>query len=329
MTKKTISFIRKFPDADVKYLRSVLDEHYNFIFPSDYSQDSLLNHISKVQVLIGRAIFPELIKAAKNLEIVHSPGAGIDGINLEILKGTKIKLCNSHSNSKYVAEFSIGLLFSLLKKISLHDRLMRTGKWFRPTGQPSDLLYTSDSLFGKTIGFLGYGKIAQDIHQLLTPFGNRVIACKKNKSDNIPNVVLLTLKEVLSEADIVFITMPLTSDTREIINIENLKLMKSSSWLINVSRGPIIKESDLYTALDKNIIAGAAIDVWTQIHTDGELKFPSKDYPFHLLDNVIMSPYRAGYVKGFSPHLIGVAENLLKYAKSNELENVINLYTGY
>ena len=100
--------------------------------------------------------------------------------------------------------------------------------------------------------------------------------------------------------------------------------------MINVSRAEIIGKKELYEGLLKGTIQGAALDVWyNDIYEDNSKKYPSKEYPFHNLNNVVLSPYRAGYVKQMTSHLEGVVENLLVYVREGRLKYVVNMGKGY
>ena len=329
-------FLRKFSEWDTKYLINNLSEDYNLIIPEDYSNDNLVRLATQADVFLGNTIFKEVIDAAVNLKVIQSQGTGVENLDLELLQNTRIKVCNSHVNSWYVAEFAVGLLFSLLKKIHIHDRFVREGKWFRLKNDESDHFYLSDSIRKRMIGFIGFGNIAQHITRFLSGFGVDFIAYRKRT--NIPqefdfnglNIDFCDFQSVLSRSDILFITVPLTKLTKNMISVNEFKLMKQTAYLINVARGPIINEKSLYKALDMKKISGAAIDVWYgKEYEKGGKKYPSKEFPFHKLDNILLSPYRAGYIKGSSPHLIGAIENLIHYARTKELKNIVDINDGY
>lgn len=331
-----ILFLRKFSQSDTDYLKEHLSEWCNLIIPNDYSDSNLIRLAKNADVFLGHNIFKELLDSTKNLKLIQVTGAGIDGLDLEILKGRNISVCNSKSNTQYVAEHAISLLLSIVKKISIHDRNMREGKWFRPKNNNSDTPYLSDTLLGKTIGFLGFGNIAQNITLFLSGFKVKFIAFVKNVNKKrfllpgVPCVNFLNLCEVLSKSDSIFVTLPLTQHTRNLISSNEFKLMKKTLYLVNISRGPIVNEEHFYNALKEERIAGAAIDTWyDDIYMNGDKKYPSKRYPFHRLKNLALSPYRAGYIRGESPHLIDVVKNLTLFAKENRLINIADIQAGY
>lgn len=328
-----ILLLRSFLLHDLNYLKTHLSEHYEFIIPTNFSDKNLVNLAKDADIFIGDKIFKELIYAAKNLKVIQVPGVGVDKIDLKLLKNTDISLCNSHSNAQYVAEYSVALMFSLIKKICAHDRLVRSGAWFRPKNDES---YMPDSIDGKTIGFLGFGNIAQRIASYLSAFrikflafnksGHKIKSCVKS----LPKINFVYLNSILSNSDIIFVTLPLTEKTSGLIDLEKIKLMKKTAYLINTSRGPVIREKDLYLALKDNYIAGAAIDVWyDDVYTDGDIAYPSKKFAFHMLDNIILSPYCAALTKEKSTHLKDVVLNLKLFAKEGKLSNIVDKTEGY
>lgn len=330
-----ILLLRGFLPSDLNYLKTHLSEYYEFIIPADFSSENLTTLAKDADVFIGNKISKELIDAAKNLKLIQVPGVGVDKIDLKLLKDKDISICNTHSNAQYVAEYGVALMFSLIKKICIHDRLMRKGVWFRPK-EECDESYMPDSINGKTIGFLGFGHIAQRIAAYLSAFPIKFLAFNRSGYktkvcvERLPTINFVDLKSILTTSDIIFVTLPLTEKTRNLVNLEKIRLMKKTAYLINISRGPVIREKDLYIALKEKYIAGAAIDVWyDDIYTDGKVKYPSKKFPFHELENIILSPYYAAITKETSTHLRDVVSNLKLYAKEGSLINVVDKTEGY
>jgi phosphoglycerate dehydrogenase-like enzyme len=330
--KPNILFLRKFSKSDTKYLVDSLSDHYNIIVPSEYTDENLIHLAKNADVFLGNIIFQELIEAASELKVVQSQGAGVDNINLKLLAKRNIYLCNSHGNSWYVAEHAVGMLFSLIKKLHTHDRLMRQGEWFRMENKETDLHYLSDTIRGMIIGFVGYGHIARHIAKFLGGYDTEFLAFRKNttQTDSEQLVEFTSLDKVFSQSDAIFVAVPLTTQTRNMITAEKFVLMKKTAYIVNVARGPVVNQKSLFEALAGNIIGGAGIDVWyDDYRIESKKKYPSKLYPFHELDNVLLSPYRAGYIKLKSPHLEGAVKNLKLYAQERKLLDVVNIESGY
>jgi len=136
--------------------------------------------------------------------------------------------------------------------------------------------------------------------------------------------------EVAGVAHFLFAAVPVPEDTRGLIHQAVFQAMKPTAYFINTSRGKIVVEEDLYNALKDGVIAGAAIDTWYKYPApDNPQTTGSEKFPFHELNNLVMSPHRAGFAKGLMPHLDDAIENLNRLAAGRELINVVDLDAGY
>ena len=257
-------FLYPFNKKDLKYLLNNLDQKYEIIIPDNYSDNELEKFIIDAEVLLGNRISKTLIDKAKKLKLFQNIGAGVDRIDLSLFKDNNIILGNSHTNTFFVAEYAIALMFSLLKKIHHHDRLMRNGEWFKPSGE-HDQYFLSDTILGKRIGILGFGGIGKNIAKMLSGFNNQFLVSindkKKNRSIN-RNIEYVDLNILLSNSDIIFNTLPLTNKTYKLIGTNQFKEISQNAYLINISRAEIIEKASLFNALSDNKIKGAALDVW-------------------------------------------------------------------
>ena len=222
--------------------------------------------ISKFNILILRSgvkLDSHIIDKGKNLKLVIRAGSGTDNIDINYLKKKKIKFFNIPSqNSISVAELAIGLTFSVIRKISLCDRLMKRNIWNKHQ-------MSGFELTNKSIGFFGYGSIAKSIIRLIKPFKNKIYLNVKNFSQirykklKMKKINLLKKKEdIFKLSDIIFICVPLNKSTDNLINNKLLIHSKKTLVLINISRGGIVNEKDLYTFLKMKKILGAATDVF-------------------------------------------------------------------
>lgn len=330
--KKRILIVQRLKDEDQRILSDTLGKCYDLIFPSDYSDESLARLVRDTDICLGTSLSDTVIECASQGLVFQSIGTGVDKLNLAKMKERQMVVCNSHSHSKYVAEFAVSLLLSLVKKIHLHDRMMRQGTWWRPSGQSDDVLYLSDTILNRRIGFIGFGCIGQNIARMLSGFDVSIGVFDMSQKvvvQGCPSVEYRSKEAIVSESDILFITVPLTAGTEGLIGQSDFRVAKDSSLWVHISRGPVVVEQDLYNALIQHDIAGVAIDNWFGhvIGADGN-KYPS-ELPFHTCDNVLMSPYRAIYVKGMSPHLEDAVRNLEQYAQTGDLFNQVNLAQGY
>jgi phosphoglycerate dehydrogenase-like enzyme len=135
---------------------------------------------------------------------------------------------------------------------------------------------------------------------------------------------------VAAAADFLVVTVPLVDETLGMIDRKVFDRMRATAYLVSVSRGEVIVEEDLYRALSEHRIAGAAIDTWYQYpRPDSPDVLPSRRFPFHELDNLVLSPHRAGFARGELPHLDDAIENLNRFAAGKELINIVDLSAGY
>ncbi len=311
----TLLSLHQFNDKDKSKLVEGLQDFYTIIFPDDFTEDNLTALASSAQVLLGMKVTEKILNNCPYLRLVQTPSAGVDKLHLSLLKKRGVLLCNSHSNSYYVAEYTVALLFALSKRIALQNQ--------------SALL--AGTLRGRVVGILGYGNIGKQVCEFLNPFGCKLMVFRHQKIENNDSGIYFTnnLKEVLSQADYIVITLPLTTSTNGLIGAGEFAVMKKSAGLINVGRGPVINQEALYLALKDKKIQAVAIDVWYDdfVKSDNSVQFSTK-FPFEKLDNVILSPYRAAAVEG-APHLDDVIKNLRLFATSGKVINVVDLEQGY
>ena len=337
-----VVFINEISESVRIYLATNLNDHknINLIYPAEFSEQSLLKFVSSADVLIGWRPSKILLEKALKLKVFINPGAGIKHlIDLfrEITKNREIILVNGHGNSYFVAQHAVALLLSLMSKIIPHHLWMKQGKW-----RTGDADAASIPLRFRTVGLLGYGAINQKVLKMLSGFNVNFSILKKswegfdgNLSSNITKYDPSNLKTFCAEIDTLIIAVPHTTQTENMIGKEELQLLgkgNKMALVVNVSRGEIIEEQALYEALKNNILAGAAIDVWYKNHPSEDekgRKFPY-DYPFHELDNIVLSPHR-----GYSPfsdllRWNEVVENLKRISKRDyKLINTVNLELEY
>ena len=329
-------FLRAFSNSDTKFLLENLSDDYEIIIPEDYSDENLAKLIEDSDVCLGNNVSKAVSENMGNLRLFQVPGAGVNQLNLGPFREQSVMIGNSHSNAEYVAEYAISLLFALLKKTHHHDRFMREGIWFRPAGDESDFSFLSDTILNKRLGFLGFGNIGQRIAQMLSGF--KLESLVFSKSDYLMfdgdyfqnNISFVDITTVLKKSDILFVTLPLTEETQNLLSSKNIAHLKRNAYLINVSRAQIIDKKSLYEGLSTGRFLGAALDVWyDDAYEKNGKKYPSKEFPFHELNNVVLSAYRAGYVMQTSPHLKGVVENLLSFTREGRLKYQVSLEKGY
>jgi D-3-phosphoglycerate dehydrogenase len=247
------------------------------------TREEQLEYISGIYgVSSGNEIWDrEILSKAKNLKIISRFGVGYDNIDVQACKEFGITVSIARGlNGAAVANMAVGLILALYKRIPMFDRTTREGKWVRKMGTDLD---------GKRVGLLGFGDIAQKTAKRLSGFEVELIAYDINWNEEKArelSVARAELDELLATCDVVSCHLPNLPETRGFMDIEKFKKMKPSAIFINTSRGPLVKEEDLYVALKDGVISGAAIDVYNTepVPTDN---------PLLSLENIICTPHTA------------------------------------
>ncbi len=301
---------------------------------SERTAESMLEHANDAEIVASGRVPGGYIRNAKNLKMIQSLGAGIDKIDREsVLDRGDIIVCNNHVNAVEVAEYAIMLLLAASKNIILNDRELRKGDWTYGWSGPNPNL----EIRNKTCVIIGLGNVGSEVARRLRNFGVRILAITKTGKSPQANLVDRVVgtsdtKSVIQEADFIILSLPLTSDSREMVNQEFISWMKPSSILVNISRGEIIDEAALFEALKGKRIRGAALDVWWNYPQWGkaEMRLPSVNFPYHELDNLVLSPHRAAYSENIMRDQIRfVGENILRFINGETPLNIVDMRKGY
>ncbi len=267
----------------------------------------LKKNIKNYEILILRSgvkLDFETIKLASNLKLVIRAGSGTDNIDLQALKNKKIKFTKIPSVSSHsVAELGVGLTLSVLRKISLADSLLRKNIWAKEKMKGFEIK-------DKNIGFIGYGSITKSLIKILKNFRPKIFVNVENYSKqrqlrfkrkklNLINKI----NEIISCSDILYICVPLTKKTRNLINRKNLRFAKKNLVIINVSRGGVINENDLFKSLKKNKILGAGLDVFEN---------EKKKNKLFRLNNTVLTPHIGGMTDEAQERIASIVINKIK-----------------
>lgn len=245
--------------------------------------------------------------ALPELQAVVVPYAGVHGKILEFAKTRpEVRLYNLHHNAHDTAEMALALLFSLARHIVPLDKTMREGGW-------SGEFHVSSAvrLAGKTALLLGYGEIGKRIGSALDGVGMRVIPCRKNPGPGEHGVE--SLNDLLPQADVLMVSLPLTVSTKGMLGAEQLGRLPKGALVVNVGRGPVIHEEALYNALASGHLGGAGLDVWWNYPKSEQAgpHWPSA-YPFQSLPNVVMTPHVGGGTDASERHRLADLLELLR-----------------
>lgn len=203
----------------------------------------------------------ETLRNAPNVKLICEFATGYDNVDLEYCSKRGIKVANVVNYSTMaVAQHTFALCFYILEKLHHYDRYVKSGEYASQARFSNfDIPFTE--LDGKTWGIIGMGNIGRKVAQIAEVFGCKVIFYSASGSSTCRDYERVDLDTLLGESDFLSLHCPLTDRTRELINLDALKKMKKTAILINVARGPVVKDEDLYTALTEEIIAGAGLDV--------------------------------------------------------------------
>lgn len=228
-------------------------------------------------------ITENVLNNAKSLKVISRYGVGLDNIDLDAAKKRGIEVHNTpNAPAKAVAELALTLILNLMRRIPESSQQMKNGNWQPQMGH---------SLYGKTLGIIGLGRIGKELVKLVQPFNVDIFAYEIYPDNDFiasHNIRLESLEDVLSQSDVVSIHLPLMEETSNIIGTKELSLMKHNSILINTARGGLIDEDALIIALKEGSIAGAALDAFENEPYTGELL---------NLDNVLLTPHIGTYTE--------------------------------
>jgi phosphoglycerate dehydrogenase-like enzyme len=243
----------------------------------------------------------------------------------------QVAVHNLHHNAVAAAEMAVALMLAASKFIVPNDRALRRHDW-----TPRYLLNPAVVLSGQTVLILGYGSIGRRVAAACRGLGMRVIATRRSPSAEHEQGVYPdhAVAELLPQADVLVIALPLTDETEGLIGEEELAMLPARSVLVNVGRGPIVDEASLYAALRDGVVHAAGLDVWYNYPRDEASRSdtPPSDYPFHRLDNVVLSPHRAGgggSVEIERRRMRHLAELLNTALAGREMANRVDVETGY
>lgn len=338
MSQTTVLFIWQPNERLKEHLTNGLrDLPVQLLFPPDTTEDIYVELAPHADIIVGWRPTKELLYAATKLSLFVNPGAGVQHlIDLfrEINQTRSVTLVNGHGNAYFTAQHAVALLLALTNKVIPHHDWMVKGEW-----RKGDQDAISIPLRDRKIGFLGYGHVNQTTHRFLSGFDVTFAAIRRDwskQTEVLPTPVkkywYSELHPFLEAVGTVIISVPLTSLTKGMIKKQELELLGPDGLLVNVARGPVVDEYSLYTALKTKAICGAALDVWYNYRADPDekgRKYPFT-YPFHTLDNVVLSPHRAASPLNDLQRWDEVIENIRRVAQGEtEFQNTVDLTQEY
>lgn len=260
----------------------------------------------------------EAIKQLPDLKYIGELATGYDNIDIKEAALRNIPVCNVPGYSTMsVAQLTWALILELVCKAGKRSAEVYDGAWVKS----KDFCFGHAGLFelqGKKLGLIGLGQIGSAVAKIAQAFGMEVLANVRNPAKhNMPGIRFVPRADCFAQADIVSLHSPLTDDTRQMVNTGLLSTMKPSAMLINTARGALIAEQDLADALNKDLIAGAALDVLSS-------EPPSRDNPLFQAKNCIITPHIAWATIEARQRLLDESAENMKAFLGGKPRNVVN-----
>lgn len=255
-------------------------------FSRQLTEDELVPIVKGIDgIIVGDdEVSAKVIEASDVLKVISKHGVGVDNIDIASAKAKGIVVTNTPGvNADAVADLIFGMIICLARRIIESDKMTKSGEWLRICGV---------SVWAKTIGILGLGKIGKGVALRAKGFNMKILGydiIEDKDFNKMHSVIFCGIDEILTEADFVVITCNLTEDTKGMIGEKEFRLMKNTGYLINTSRAEIVNQNALLNALREKKIAGAGIDVYE--------KEPPINDPLLKLGNIITTSHIGAYTK--------------------------------
>ena len=281
------------------------------------SEDELAAEITEYSGLIIRSavtVTEKIINNASNLKVIGRPGVGVDNVDLKAATNNGIVVMNTPlGNVQATAELTLGIIHSLMRKISIANQSMHQKKWEKKN-------FIGNEMYGKTIGIIGFGNIGRKVSQIANAYGMNVVVLSSSISSEEEkkfNVISQSIDSILEVADIITFHNKLSEKSKYLIDSNAITKMKKNAIIINCARGGLVNEKDIKEALEKGNIAGYGCDVY-----ENE---PEQDSIFSTMNNVVMTPHiGASTIEAQEKVAYQIAEQIVEFLKNNKIINQVN-----
>jgi len=306
-------------------LKERFSKYGEYIEYKDTDSSEIDERIKDVDVVITTRIKlgKKQFEKAEKLKLILVTATGFNHIDVKSANEFGIKVANvSGYSTNSVAQLAITFLLNGLTPVNRYYEEVKDGKWMDIT-VPDYQKYPIDDVNGKILGIVGFGNIGKRVAQVAEILGMEVLVAKNTEKDNAKTGSVIEkdgflrydLDEVLEKCDILTLHVPLTDSTRNLINLEKMKKMKKSAVILNLARGPVINQEDLYFALKNKIIKSAAIDVTS-------VEPIEKNSKLFQLDNILITPHIAWKSEKSMIKLMDDVEKNLKLFLEGRLEGL-------
>ncbi|WP_078381182.1 D-2-hydroxyacid dehydrogenase [Sutcliffiella halmapala] len=320
MAKRTLVVTQDIGDEYKQQIKAVA---HDWEIISGKDSENWTPHIKNAEIIVGWKKELEELSFGDDspLRWIQAWSAGVNNMPLAKLAAKEISLTSANGVHAYpISETIFGLLLGLTRKIHTYVRNQQAKTWHHA--------HMNLELHEKTIGIIGVGEIGKETAKIAKAFGMTVLGVRHSgKSEEYVDKMFTSkqLHEVLPQCDYVVITLPLTKETNEMFGQDEFKLMKNSSFLVNIGRGEIVKEDTLVDALKTGEIAGAGLDVFVQEPLE-------QISPLWDMENVIITPHTSGSTEHYTKRVIEdiFIPNLKQYLNNGNLpKNLVDFSKGY
>lgn len=295
------------------------NENISIAYHPEYNREDIIKNISLYDGIIVRSkikVDKQIIDLASKLKFIARSGAGMDSIDIEYAQQKNILCLNSpEGNRDAVGEHTLGLLLALFDKITKSDKQVRQGLWLREANRGLEIKE-------KTIGIIGYGNMGKEFAKRLCGFDCKVLAYDKYKTNYSDQYAKQsTLEELKKECDILSLHVPLTEETKYMVDKEFINSFNKPFFLLNTSRGKVVKLSDLIFALENNKVLGTGLDVLEYENFSNEMSFDNKAKEelskLFAMENTVLTPHVAGWTKeSYYKLSYFLAKKIISYVKN-------------
>lgn len=277
---------------------------------------SIIDDYDGILIRSATKLTADILENCSNLKVIGRAGVGVDNVDLDAATKNKILVMNTPlGNLEATAELTVGLMFSLYRHIHNANASTHEGKWEKAK-------FMGTELKGKTLGIVGFGNIGQRVAEICKVIGMQILTNSNSASDEVLNsfgAKKVSTEELISSSDVLSLHTKLNDQTKNMLNKESIATMKSSSVIINCARGGLINESDLKDALNNEVIAGAAIDVYETEPATENVMFGAK--------NLLLTPHLGASSKEAQSNVaIDVANQVADFLKENKIVNNVNSF---
>jgi D-3-phosphoglycerate dehydrogenase len=277
----------------------------------------LIPDFSALVVRSQTKVTAKVLEAAKNLKVVGRAGVGVDNVDVDAATKRGVIVMNTPGgNTVSTAEHAFSLLVSIARSIPQADASVKAGRWDRKK-------YEGVELYNKTLGILGMGRIGSEIARRAIAFGMRVVAydpyLSVSKARSLQVELIEQIDDLLPRCDFLTMHMPLTDETRHMIDSRRLALCKKGIRIVNCARGGLVEETALGEALKSGQVAAAALDVF-------EVEPPPADFPLRALTNIVFTPHLGASTAEAQENVgIEIAQAIRAALLDGEIRNAVNM----